>query len=253
MNNGIIPERVKFWDGTEVAAINTNNRVETDLEELGSGISVNSQSQLKVTIYDSSGNELLNSAANSGNIKIGNGTRSVEIDSKLDALRIADEKVLHINSGVSFHCEAYASALASAGTLILAFKTPNTTKWGHLTISGFGTDDFKIELDQGATWDTSSGSQQSVYNRDRNSATTTDMLEDTTGSFADNNALNKDPTSYSAGTILETLYAVSGEIIGQKKWILDQDTQYAVVLTNLHSGAANFQLRLDWNEFTNAS
>lgn len=92
--------------------------------------------------------------------------------------------------------------LAADRKLIAVLKTPNTTMRLHIVADWISESRGTFEIYEGRTWTTSTGSQASVYNRRRESTATTTVLEDTTGTFADNNAIVKNPATLAAGTLI---------------------------------------------------
>lgn len=169
------------------------------------------------------------------------------------ALVALDSDHYHIHEGNAFETNAVDLNLGSAATLILAFKTPPVTKmhfrirYGSLTVA-------HVDLQEDATWTAETGSLAPIYNRNRaGTPGSSAVLENqSTAGFTatDNVVLN--PTGFSAGTAVNTLYAFAartsaGEGGSESIWILEEDTQYAVVLT---SDAANnkAQLTLTWYE-----
>ncbi len=163
-----------------------------------------------------------------------------------------------IHSGSSYFTQASDLALADEGTLVLAFKTPDTTEWGHFIATFITNGDANLDGIEGATWDNQSGSQNPIYNRNRNPGNSSAMLEDESSAgflATDNVILN--PTSLAGGTIIDSVYTfgekekAEGGTRGVLEWILKQDTQYAIRVTNNAGGENKIQLKLNWYEHTN--
>lgn len=142
-------------------------------------------------------------------------------------------------------------------TLVLAFKTPNTTMRCHLVAEWLSQDKAHFEVYEGRTWTTSTGSQVSVLNRRRESTVTTTVLEDTTGTFADNNAIVKNPTTLAAGTLLHTDYTLSNKDAIVRSHTMDEivlkgNSTYSFELTSDAGPKAGY-LRLRWYEVADSA
>lgn len=139
----------------------------------------------------------------------------------------------------------------------LAFKTPNTTKRLHLTAEWISEDKAHFEVYEGRTWTTSTGSQLSVYNRRRDGAVTTTVLEDTTGAFVDNNAVVKNPVGLAAGTKLFSEYTWAnknevGRVHTMDEIVLKGNSTYSFELTS-DAGLKSSFIRLRWYEVADAA
>ena len=141
--------------------------------------------------------------------------------------------------------------------LTLALKTPNITTRFHLTAEFISEDKAHFEVYEGRTWTTSTGSQVSVLNRHRGSSNTTAVLEDTTGAFADNHAIVKNPTTLAAGTLLysERTWVNKNDsprINVMDEIVLNADTTYSFELTS-DAGLKSAYIRLRWYEKVDGS
>lgn len=177
------------------------------------------------------------------------------IDALSNSLKTVTFGHHEIHAGTSFVTDAVGTSMANADTLALAFKTASgATTRAHLTITFSTKAGCHVELIEAPTWDTSSGSQNAIYNRKREaSMNSSGMLEDTAGSFSatDNVVLN--PTTLAGGTSIRTMY-LFGVSPGRpqmaretEEFPLKPDTQYAVRLTA--DGATNAgHLALNWYE-----
>jgi hypothetical protein len=170
-----------------------------------------------------------------------------------------------IHDGNSFHAEYSVTTAASDDDVTaILFKTPNTTKWAHMVVTVSASDPAEAIINEGPTLaDSGDGSDLAVYNRDRNSSTTSTMqsLEDTptVGSLTKANETEWTNIGVSAGTELEHIYlaggegplAVGGVSRGTQEWILKQNTIYAIYLQNTGANANTHYVGLDWYEHTN--
>ena len=180
----------------------------------------------------------------------------VQSDAATAALACITYEHHEIHNGDSFVTDTVDADMGNGATLILAFRTPNTAKWSHMIV-GFGSKAAAhLDVIEGPTWNNQSGAQNPIYNRDRNSATSSTLLEDQSGpafSATDNVILN--PTGLAGGTIIHDLYTWSDKKVttkdrDQAEIILDQDTQYAIRLTADAATNAG-QVILNWYEHTN--
>ena len=144
------------------------------------------------------------------------------------------------------------------------FKTSNTTKWAHMTVTVSASDPAEAIINEAPTLaDSGDGSDLSVYNRDRNSSKTSTLqsLEDTptVGSLTKMNEAEWTAVGVSSGTELEHIYlaggsgprAVGGTSRASQEWILKQNTIYVIYLQNTGASANAHFVGLDWYEHTN--
>lgn len=263
------------------------------VEEWANGLAVNSGEQLKVTEFNSVGSELWDSVAHGGFVKITDGSTipsisendlHVKIDqaihsgsNNIGSIEIVDPSddtrlmvfdnlfktpvfisIEHheAHTGEAFTTQAIDESMSDNDELIIAFKTPNTTKMTHLVIDLASKASAHIDLIESPTWSTSTGSQLPVYNVNRNSANTTDLLEDTGGSFLDSNNVILNPSSLSGGTIIPNghpyAFAATGlggqtRSRGESEIILASDTTYAIRFT-ADAGSNAGHIKLRWYE-----
>ncbi len=177
-------------------------------------------------------------------------TRRGEFDSKSKVPVFIDIEHSRIHGG-----NAYKVDKKITGTVLdLAFKVPSGIKRMHLIFQWAVESKAHIEVYEGRTWDPSTGSQLTIFNRDRNSANTSQVQEDTTGSFAANMAVVQDPTNQSGGTVIHDEYSWSDkkQTIRSRdiaEFILKNDEVYIVKLTS-DDGSKGLHLTLHWYENT---
>ena len=158
-----------------------------------------------------------------------------------------------IHEGKSFFCEELKVLGSVNDTLALCFKTPpDSSERVNLVISSFMLAQGVVELIEGPTWDSSSGTQKTIYNRLRESSNTSGVLEDTTGSFAANSAMVLDPTNLTGGTAIMPVGTISGQTLwpgdpDRQEIVLNPDTTYCVRATAL-AGSNSAQMFLTWYE-----
>lgn len=179
---------------------------------------------------------------------------------KLDKTTRAKETIEYehheVHAGDSYISDVVDTSMGDGDTLVLAFKTPNTTKWAHMVVSGWCKTAGHVDIIEAPTWTTGTGSQNPIYNRDRNSSNTSVLLEDTTGTFTASSNMVLNPTGESGGTVIHDFYMgtdkkTGGEIPrGIAEFILKQNTAYIIKLTADAASSAG-QIILNWYEHTN--
>jgi len=177
----------------------------------------------------------------------------VTIDQATQSITIIEFEHHMVHEGDSFISDGVDTVMGNGDTLILAFKTPDTTKWPHLVIMGWALARAHVDIIEGPTWNTGTGAQEPTYNRNRNSTTTSTLLEDTTGAFLDNDALVLNPNGLAGGTVIHHFYfnakKSGGDLSrGLIELMLKQNTTYAIRLTSYEANNAG-QIELDWYEF----
>ena len=181
----------------------------------------------------------------------------VRIDAATSSLQAILYAHHEIHAGSSFASQAVDLTMSNTDTLVLAWKTPDTTKWGHFTMEFITNGDAHIELLEGPTWNNQSGSLNPIYNRNRNSANSSVFLEDSgQAAFTATDNLILNPTGLAGGTAVDAKYTfgekekVQGGGRGRQEWVLKQNTQYAAVVTS-DTDNNKCQNILNWYEHTN--
>jgi hypothetical protein len=174
-------------------------------------------------------------------------------DGSTHALNTIDYAHHELHGGSLFSASG-AVDLAAAGTLILTFRTPDTTKWAHMVPAVVSELETDVKLYEGFTAGTAHGGTigdaVTAWNRNRNSATlpTCSVYTGATAGTA------------SPGTIgtalLQTWHWGSGRDLGgsqraENEWVAKQNTTYALQIVNAVSNAANFiNWDIEWYEHT---
>jgi len=106
--------------------------------------------------------------------KTGDSTyQSPRIDSVTHALQTIEYEHHEIHSGSSFTCD-FVQDVGSGATLSTIVITPNTTKWLHLVYEIEVQDESEFTIYEGAI--TGTGTTITIYNRDRNNASTSSTI-----------------------------------------------------------------------------
>lgn len=223
----------------------SSGNAKVSIEELESGISSNSNTQLNVTPFMADGTE-------GASILGYNGTNyyPVKIDSATRSLQVVSYEHHEIHSGSHFFQSGYQD-LAINNVLDFTLQTPNTTKWIHFT--------FQIETEaetnwfiyEGATATNPLANALTPLNNNRNSATASGatLKYELQTSLANANA----DTDVSGATILDSGISGAGKLSGgsatrDNEIILKQNTLYCFRAIAITAGYINFDM--EWYEHT---
>ena len=188
---------------------------------------------------------------------------NVRIDPATNTLQTVTYPHYKIHNGSSF-AVFFSNTTANADDhrSCIGFTVPNTTKWSHLVITVSASAAAEFFLEEAPTIDNDDGTEQVIYNRNRNSATTSGLLsletvpqagEVTTFLEAEMAAAN-----YVAGTVLDYVQlvgstgpkAVGGVSRGTEEWMLDQGAKYLLHMQNIGANANVHTINMNWYENT---
>ena len=151
--------------------------------------------------------------------------------------------------------------MATTETLILAFKTPTGTKRAHLTVAFATLVGGFLEVIEGPTWDTNTGTETVIFNRLREASMKSSILledkTDTPNFTATDNVL-ANPTTFAGGTAIRTIYAFGSQnrLAAGARDIeeipLKPDTAYGVKFTAV-GNSNKAQVFMDWYEETDST
>ncbi|KKK46671.1 hypothetical protein LCGC14_3162910 [marine sediment metagenome] len=176
-------------------------------------------------------------------------------DGATGALETIEVPHFELHEGNAFICDGNDTAMGDGDTLILAFKTADTTRWVHLTLTGWSLAQSHIDVIENCSWTTNTGTKQPLYNHNRNSSLTSNILEDSTGTFGANNGMVLNPTGLSGGTIIHHFDMGSGKKEegqldrGQAEFVLKQNETYAIRQT-ADAASNEGHIALNWYEHT---
>lgn len=202
------------------------DNLKISLEELETGISSNANSQLNVTQFDSSGNELFDQVAKPGHVILSNGTINNIIDptGALVTIELPHQK---IHNEDRFYHKDFVD-LATTASRTFAVTIPNTSLRGHFTFEIDNENESTVFILEDSTINTN-GTLITLLNRDRNSANTT-----TIGLF-------HTPLGFSGGTTIFNSRKGSGNQIGSSfreinELIMKQGVKYLISIQNNGGG-----------------
>ena len=139
---------------------------------------------------------------------------------------------------------------ASAASLSVSFRTPETQEI-HIVIS-YGTESAShLEIIEGTAITATTGTEEDIHNRDRNSTNVSTLLQNKSGAFVADSKVLIDATT-AGGTVIAKHYnwvdkKVGAERRGIAERILKFDTQYEILLTS-DDGAKGLHIDLNWYE-----
>ncbi len=178
-----------------------------------------------------------------------------KIDVTTGASQVITTPHHEIHEGHAFTCDGNDTAMGDGDTLILAFKTADTTRWVHLTLTGWSLAQSHIDVIENCSWTTNTGTKQPLYNHNRNSSLTSNILEDSTGTFGANNGMVLNPTGLSGGTIIDHFDMGAGKKEqgqlprGQAEFLLKQNETYAIRQT-ADAASSEGHIAIQWYEHT---
>ncbi len=185
----------------------------------------------------------------------------IKTDAATNAIAMLEYEHYQVHNGSSFKAHfSNTTANADDHRSAIGFSMPNTTKWIHLIIEVSASHPAEVFIEEAPTIDNGAGTEQTIYNRNRNDATTSTVVslagapaagEVTTFLEAQIAAAN-----FVAGTILEHLIlaggqgpkAVGGVSRGSQEWILDQGVKYLIRMQNIGATINTHHLHLGWYE-----
>jgi hypothetical protein len=195
--------------------------MKVSLEELESGISSNSNSQLNVTLFDEGG-------------------IPASVDDSTETLQTIEYEHHEIHSGSHYYICGYDS-FTNGQVVDFTVVVPNVTKWPHMTFSLEGSGALSIEIHEGATVDTT-GTAVTAYNNNRNSDNTSNLTIRTGDAFT------------SEGTLIYSQYKGANKQAGfierDRELVLKQNTTYIFRITNETALANIITWCAEWYEHT---
>ena len=192
------------------------------------------------------------------------------VDQTTFCAKVINYEHAEVHEGSSFHF-GYTTTTAATDDhrTAIAFKTPNTTKWGHLTVTVTASQPAEFFLLEGpTTLDVDKGSDGTILNRNRNSTNASVMLSNETAAeagkvttYTEAQVVVADGGANFAvsGTTIEYVvlaggngpFRVGGMTRGAAEVILKKNTLYMFLLQNIGNNANIHLINLDWYEHTN--
>lgn len=185
------------------------------------------------------------------------------LDTTTRTLAVTEFEHHELHEGDAFTCHFNNDCTNTGEMSIVAFKTPNTTKWIHVVFEAQTTAGAYMAIYEDADLDVDEGTDLTIYNRNRNSATASVVSTIETAPEA-GKATSYDETQ-AAGATLDTSKElmrhymgaatsgadVGGGARGVTELILKQNSVYAFVVVSTSSDDNTHNLSLSWYEHTN--
>lgn len=194
-----------------------------------------------------------------------NGTnwQGVRIDSQTRAWNVIEYEHHEIHGGSSFTCHFNNDTTNTGEMTMIAFNTPDTTKWIHMVVEASSTAGAYLAIYEAADLDVDEGTDLAIYNRDRNSATASTVT--TIETVPEAGKATSYTEAQAAGATLSTATElmrhymgaaatgadISGGVRATAEFILKQNTQYAFVIVATSDDTNTHNLILSWYEHTN--
>jgi len=188
----------------------------------------------------------------------------VQLDACTFALPILDYDHYEIHAGSSFHCW-YEQTVSDIGDeTIIAFKTSNTAKYLHMFAHFLSTAAAEARLLEAPTITDNTGASLAVYNRDRNSAVASGVIDTSQSPDVANQATyftEATQGNVTGGTEITHWHLqadsgnkpAGGEARALNELMLKPDTLYAFVIESLTDEDNTCEVRLNWYEHTSKS
>lgn len=185
------------------------------------------------------------------------------VDSATHALNMVEYEHHEIHAGSAYSAN-FDNTTASTDDhrSAIGLQTPNTTKWAHMVVEVTASSPAEFTILEGQTIDLAAGTEQTIYNRNRNSANVSTLVNlanpQVAGSVTTYTEAQLAAANLSGGTTIEHILlaggegpkAVGGAARGTSEWILKQNSKYLFVLQNVGANANMHEIHLGWYEHT---
>lgn len=174
---------------------------------------------------------------------------NVTMDPHTNGLAMIDVPHYMVHIGDSYVCQ-----ILTTNTVSLCFRVPAGMIEPHLTVMWAAESKATFQLWEGRTWTAQSGTLQTLFNRNRNSANESVLQEnETSGAFQATGKLVLTPTLQANGTLLDTgrTWSDKRETFTSREteeFPLRRDETYVVLLTSDDGATKGTHLILNWYE-----
>ena len=186
----------------------------------------------------------------------------ITIDPATSNLVILDQDHFQIHEGNSFSTWYEQQVSDTGDETIIAFKTADTTKWLQIIMTVAASSSADAHIIEAPAIVDNTGAPLTVFNRDRNSATTSNIIDTSQNPDVTGQAMfftEVTQGNVTGGTDIAHVHmqggagpkAVGGDSRGTEEWVLKQNTLYAFIIESLDMNDNVHLLELDWYEFTN--
>jgi hypothetical protein len=165
----------------------------------------------------------------------GSAGSDLTVDSITGALAVIQTEHYEVHQGHMFKVDTSDDDLDNTETLSVYLKTPDTTARIHMFYSVYSSGAATFELLEGPTVTSGTGSQLTIYNRERNSATASTVWDNTGTPVVNKASLNVTTTADGTQLHHEMLGSGKNKLAGDTRdaneWILKQNTKYVFRVT----------------------
>ena len=193
------------------------------------------------------------------------GWQEVRADASTWSLQTIEYEHHEIHSGSSYTCH-YNNDCTNIGEMtVIAFNTPDTTKWAHVIAEVSATAAAYFAIYEATSIDVGEGTALSIYNHNRNS-TKTSTVSTIEATPVANKATSFNEGQAAAANITTTtelmrVYIGAGEKVtaagggtrGAAEFVLKQDTQYAFMIVSTTADDNTHSILLNYYEHTDKS
>jgi len=259
----------KMVTGTDIGDVTINNAsgaAAVNIQDGGNTITVDGSVTVSATdldIRDLDADDIV--SANCRFYRSSDATyQPARLDKATNSIQTIDYSHHEIHAGSHFTCH-YSNDVTAVGEQTgIAFNTPNTTNWIHMFATATSTGAAYFAIYETADLDVDEGTDLTIYNSDRNSATASTVTTVETTPEAGK------ATSYTetqlAGATLSTATEIYRSYIGYSgvglsgaggmsrsdaEFILKQNTQYCFVVNALTADDTTHNIILEWYEHIN--
>jgi len=188
----------------------------------------------------------------------------LRLDKATNTIQVIEYEHHEIHAGSAFTCHWSQTSPTAVGEMtMIAFNTPNTTKWIHMLATFSSTAAATAAIYEVADLDVDEGTDLAIYNRDRNSSTAS--VVSTIETTPEAGKATSYTVAQAAGATLSTATPIrlrnlgaalagadtGGESRSNNEFILKQGTQYAFVIANTTADDNTHNIVLNWYEHTN--
>ena len=187
------------------------------------------------------------------------------VDSATNTIQTIEYEHHEIHSGSSYSAKYENFCTDTGDRSAIAFTTPNTTRWLHIVASGSVTSVSRLYIIENPNIDDDEGTTLTIYNRNRNSANTSDVYSINNPAIEGSATYFDEVTSDTAnlaGTTLDTLVigaaggtpargGVGGLARSSQEWILKQNEDYVFMVESLDASDNYHTIELNWYEHRN--
>lgn len=186
----------------------------------------------------------------------------ITIDEDTGSITTITQEHSELHCGDSFSSWYLQDVSDIGDKSIIAFKTSNTIKWIHVTVTSAATVMAHSRILEAPAITDNTGATLAIYNRDRNSATTSTVIDTSPAVDVAGQAMyftELTTGNVTGGTEIahehlgtgEGKKTLGGATRGTQEWILKQNTFYAFVIESITADDNTHVIGLSWYEHTN--